>query len=63
MFLKSLVASLVMAGFLAAGKDFNILIQLAIGSAVYLTVMYLLKSFQKQEIMEIINIKDSQGNE
>lgn len=60
--LKSLAASFVMAGFLYAGRGFNIIIELVIGSVIYLSVSYLLKSFSKDEVLEIIRIKKEEEN-
>lgn len=54
--LKSFAASFAMAGFLYAAKDYNIFIQLAVALMVYLAVSYLLKSFTKQEVLEVIKI-------
>ncbi|MFH1366371.1 MAG: flippase [Patescibacteria group bacterium] len=59
-FIKSLVASLVMVGFLYAAKDFNIIIQLVVGAVIYLGVSYVLKSFSKDEVLSIIKIREEE---
>ena len=59
-FLKSLLASFVMAGFLYAAQGFNILIQFVVAVTIYLTVSYLLKSFSKDEVLEIIKIREEE---
>jgi len=61
-FIKSLAASFAMAGFLYAARDFNLFIQLAIGAVIYLSVSYLLKSFTKREVLEVINISKEKKN-
>jgi O-antigen/teichoic acid export membrane protein len=61
-FLKSIVASLVMAGFLTAAQGFNIIILLVIGAVIYLGVSYVLKSFSKDEVLSIIKIREEEKN-
>lgn len=61
-FIKSIIASLVMAGFLAAARGFNLVILLVIGIVIYLGVSYVLKSFSKDEVLSIIKIREEEKN-
>ena len=57
LFLKSLLASLIMAGFLYFMKEINILIQMVVAGGIYLIVLYLIKGFTKELILEILSSK------
>lgn len=59
-FLKSVVASAVMAGFLYAAHGFNILIQLTVAAVIYIVASYVLKSFSKDEVLAIIKIREEE---